>query len=372
MKNLTVYKIYTVVFLIFIFSFLGTLIFFEKEEFSDEENRALESFPEFSFDELISAQWTKDFETFLNDHSPFREFFVGARSQLVSAVGYKEVNGVYLGEDDYQMQKVEVDEAKIYQSLTYFNDFAKENQDKNVVVGVVPSASYILSDKMPQNAYISFDEEEFGEKASLLLEDKYIDFTSILKENGDGYIYYKTDHHLTTNGSYLIFSEVAKKLGIEDIGEYEVEEKNSEFLGTTYSKTLITPSEKDVILQYDMIGYSYDYTVNIPELGESYDSIYFEENLQEKDKYLYFTGYNRALIEIGTNHNTGREITIIKDSIANSFIPFLIPYYDKINIVDLRFFNGDLDELTHNSQDILILYYITGIEESSVIQKLER
>ncbi len=372
MQKSTSYKIFTFTFLIFIFAFLCALVFFPKEEFSEQENRALESFPQFSVESLLEAQWTKDFETYLNDHAPFRNFFVSARTEIVHSIGYKEVNGVYLGEDGYQLQKIDVEEDKMQNSLSSVSTFIHNNEDKNIVVSVVPSASFILSDKLSNNAYLPFDEDEFQMSAQNLLSDKYIDLTPVLRESRDDYIYYKTDHHWTTNGAYVAFKEIAEKLGLEIIDDYEVLEISDEFLGTTYSKTSMWGSEQDTILRYDLNGYDYKYSVYVPEIDKTYDSIYFDEYSSEKDKYLYFTGHNRSLIEVQTENNTGKEITVIKDSIANSFISFLLPYYDKINIVDLRFYNEDIDELIKNSDDILILYYTEGFSQDRAISKLER
>ncbi len=372
MQKSTSYKIFTFTFLIFIFAFLSALIFFPKEEFSEQENRVLESFPEFSIESLLEAQWTKDFETYLNDHAPFRNFFVSARTEIVQGIGYKEVNGVYLGLDGYQLQKIEVGEEDMQISLDSVSSFIQNNEDKNIVASVVPSASFVLEDKLPQNAYLPFDEEKFQSNAQALLGDKYIDLTPVLKDSDDEYIYYKTDHHWTTNGAYIAFEEISEKLGLEIFDDYEVLEISDEFLGTTYSKTSMWGSDFDTVLRYDLNSYEYDYAVTIPEINETYNSIYFEEFLSEKDKYLYFTGHNRALIEIQTKNNTGKEITIIKDSIANAFIPFLIPYYDKINVVDLRFYNEDINELIKNSDDVLILYYTEGFSQHTSISKLAR
>ena len=49
---------------------------------------------------------------------------------------------------------------------------------------------------------------------------------------------------------------------------------------------------------------------------------------------------------------------MIKDSYANSLVPFLAPYYRKIVLVDPRYFYDDLEELiqVEDIQEVLYLY----------------
>ena len=52
---------------------------------------------------------------------------------------------------------------------------------------------------------------------------------------------------------------------------------------------------------------------------------------------------------------------LIKDSYANSLIPILAPHYEKIYVLDLRYYNGSLFSLmeqyvTDEKVDVLVLY----------------
>ncbi len=367
MNKKTQYKVITFSFIIFIFTAFIALVVTEKESFSAAENRPLQKFPKFSFQELTDGDWTKDFETYLNDHMPLRTFFVGAKAEVQKVLGYKEIGGAYIGEDDYIFQKIDVTDENMSESLAVFYEFANENKDKNVVISVVPSASHVLSDKMPEYANV-YDETSFQQFAEELLKDEYVDLTDALKGNED--IYYRTDHHWTSNGAYIGFKEIAKELNLSIVDDYNVTKVSDGFLGTTYSKSCFFGVRADDILRYDLVGYDIPYTMYIKETDETLNSVYFKENLKVKDQYTYFMGHNRALIQIETGNNTGKEITVIKDSIANSFIPFLIPYYDKINVVDLRFYTEDIEILTANSDDVLILYYVQALQDSTHIKRL--
>ena len=52
---------------------------------------------------------------------------------------------------------------------------------------------------------------------------------------------------------------------------------------------------------------------------------------------------------------------VLKDSYANCFIPLLAPHYEKIYVVDLRYYNGRLLALMEQYEpetgmDVLVLY----------------
>ncbi|MDP4160914.1 MAG: DHHW family protein, partial [Bacillota bacterium] len=93
------------------------------------------------------------------------------------------------------------------------------------------------------------------------------------------------------------------------------------------------------------------------------------ESLNAKDKYSVFFGGNHGLIKITTNLLGGKKLLIVKDSYANSLIPFLIGHYNEIYIVDPRYYAEDLSNLvkTNKIDDLLILYNVnTFFNNSSV------
>ncbi|MDD4769233.1 MAG: DHHW family protein, partial [Eubacteriales bacterium] len=58
------------------------------------------------------------------------------------------------------------------------------------------------------------------------------------------------------------------------------------------------------------------------------------------DKYLAFMssgGANWSVVK--TDVHNGEKVMVIKDSFGNAFVPFLLPHYEEIYIVDPRFYN---------------------------------
>ena len=87
-------------------------------------------------------------------------------------------------------------------------------------------------------------------------------------------------------------------------------------------------------------------------------SFYDTEQLKTRDKYALFFDGNHAQVKISTPTETNHTLLVLKDSYANSLVPFLAPHYRKIIMVDPRYYYGDLEELiqVENVQEVLYLY----------------
>ena len=77
----------------------------EKKVFSENENRYLASFPHFSPERVVSGAYMEDWNSWLADQFPFRDFFVGAKTDTETALGKKEINGVFIAEDGYLIEE---------------------------------------------------------------------------------------------------------------------------------------------------------------------------------------------------------------------------------------------------------------------------
>ena len=106
---------------------------------------------------------------------------------------------------------------------------------------------------------------------------------------------------------------------------------------------------------------------------KEYDSLYFREYLEVKDKYSSFMGTNSPLMTITSDENpNGQSILIFKDSYAHSFIPFLTNHYSNITILDMRYINAGYSSLVDIEEfdSVLILYNSITFSEDTGIRKL--
>jgi hypothetical protein len=207
------------------------------------------------------------------------------------------------------------------------------------------------------------DVRDQSEDAQWLQEDLsglvgYIDVYPTLKAHEDDGIYYKTDHHWTSRGAMYAFIAAASMLGIENpIDRYEEYTVTESFSGTLASSTGYHGA-KDSIEVYAPVGTEVDYLVTDSDNAEKRVSLYDTKALEEKDKYQVFFGGNHALVDITTTNDTDRSLLVFKDSYANSFVPFLLPYYSEIIMIDPRYYYDNVERVIENYDitDVLFLY----------------
>ena len=80
--------------------------------------------------------------------------------------------------------------------------------------------------------------------------------------------------------------------------------------------------------------------------------------MKKKDAYTVFGGSNHPMYTIETPVTGGKRLLLIKDSYANSFIPFLTQHYREIVVVDPRYYFENLEDLIQSEKvtDVLFLY----------------
>lgn len=331
--------------------------------FSEAENRRLEQAPTFSTSQVMDGRFTTDYEKYVSDQFPLRDFWVGVKSKSEKALGKKENNGVYLARDGYLMEKFEKPEENHLKSKVdeiNLNFSNMPNVDAFFVL--VPNSVKVLEDKLPPYAPAA-DELIYINKVKESLDDNinFIDIYDTLYAHKDEYIYYKTDHHWTTKGAYLAYEKLVKDMGIEPHGEdyFHIKKVTDSFYGSLYSKSGFRNIDPDIIELY--IPKKEEISkVEFIEEGKVSDSIYNMESLDKKDKYTVFLGGNHPLIKINTNIDNGKKLLIIKDSYANSFISFLTGHFSEIYVVDPRYYDKDLKTLVEDNKidNLLIMYNV--------------
>ena len=129
------------------------------------------------------------------------------------------------------------------------------------------------------------------------------------------------------------------------------------FEGTLSSKTG-SHRAKDVIEVFSPLQENVRYYVNYPGESVRKATMFEKDALAEKDQYTVFFGGNHALAEIRTTASTGRNLLLLKDSYANSYVQFLYPFFDNIIMVDPRYYYDSLETLvsTEGITDVLMLY----------------
>ncbi|MEK3879406.1 DHHW family protein [Paenibacillus sp. FSL M7-0420] len=343
--------------------------------FSESENRMLQQLPAFSLQTLGSGKFTSEFESYISDQFMERDFWIGLKSDADQGLGRKESNGVYLGKDGYLIQKfTPPGQEDLADKLKAIQVFDKATPGLRKYMMLVPTAASILEDKLPPYAS-GGDEKGYWDKIkdSDLGSIRYIDVFPALEADKEQPLYYKTDHHWTTQGAFLAYRELGVPMGFTPMNEadFNIRQVTSQFYGSLYSKSGFRHLQPDSIeLYYPKTpgNISVDYV----DEQQSADSMYVMGNLTKKDKYTVFFNGNHGLLRITTGSAEGRRLLIVKDSYANSLIPFLTLHFSEIDVIDLRYYEGDVLKLMEERQigDMLILYNIATFSEDPSIKVL--
>lgn len=343
-------------------------------EFSANENRYLSQFPKISLSGIMSGDVQEDITDAFNDQFIKRDFWTAASTSAKKMLGYDDIGGVYLGKEHYYFEKImnqDISQTNYFQNLRFVQFIAGKQEKAKVSVMLVPSPGTVLKDYLPKHATLYDAEKMYQEAGELLKDVNLIDLRQVLQEAGmEKQVYYKTDHHWSLRGAYIGYQNYCKSLGQEakNYDGFGVSAVSDSFYGTLYSKVLDSNAVPDEI----------DAPVNLPEVTVYCDKkkqsgIYDSSKLDEKDKYAYFFGGNYGEADIVMNHSySEKKLLIIKDSFANSMVPFMLEDYAEIKMLDLRYFKGSVQQLMEEYQadEVLVLYEISNFAQDENINKL--
>lgn len=349
-------------------------IFNKDKDFSNFENRSLAQKPEFYFGNFLNGRFSKDYERYINDQFIFRDTWVDLKSRSENLLGKIENNNIIYGDNNFLFEKYEkVDEKSLTKNIESLLGFINNTPNDKVNFMIIPSSYIIYKGYLPYGIDL-VDQEYYIKQIYDYLNSfnniKTISILDILNESSDKYIYYKTDHHWTSLGAYLAYSEFVKNnnLPLIDMSNFNKHEVN-DFYGTYFSKSKKFNAESDVITYYDIPNLS----ISID--GVPVDNINDDSKWNSSDKYAAFLRGNNGLTIIKNNNliNNDDKILVLKDSFGNSFIQYLVNNYKEVYVVDLRSFIGSFNEFFNDNSfdNILIMYNFINLVDDVNISKIK-
>lgn len=370
-------KITTALFFTIILLLIGITIITPKKTMSEEENIMLASFPKITIKRIFDGKFMQDFDEYLSDHFAFRTKWIKAETNIQKGLGKSEINGVFITSDRMILDVGNPDEKAVQSSIEAINRYKQEfGKDKQVALMLVPTAAEIY-----RSTYNSFapvlDQTDFiqGVYGQMAGVDTVDVFTS-LNAAQDSYIYYRTDHHWTSYGAYIGYATLSKTLGYNAIGRdmFNVEHASDSFLGTIYSKVLTNTELADTIDLYYYSGKNVVEEVEVynGENTQRYQSIFFREHLDTKDKYSTFLGTNQPIVTVRTNVNNGQKLLMFKDSYSHELVQFLCQHYEEITLLDMRYINMDFTQLVdpNDYTQTLFIYNVGSFITDSSLRRL--
>ena len=412
--------------------YVGAIIAFSipmRPDYSASEKRNLAQFPEFNKEALYSGDYFNDINTWFSDTFPFRDFLTQTGTKIKNLYGFNSINihgDVEKGDDipdgpleipstepgaeaettepteprdeetDVQTQSlgaIIVAGDAGYEYYTYSKDLAPRfinsvsnikssvNGNPDVYALVVPTSIDITLNDNLRDQIGSADQK----KALEFFNSSFRDVTAVdgifkaERMHRKEYTYFRTDHHWTALGAYYAYEQYCIEKGIKPIplSKYETVTYDN-FLGTFYSgskQTSLMAENPDYVTAYQPFN---DVNCHIVEAdGDEFDWKVVADvtNYDRGSKYLTFIGGDNAITTITNNDNpNGETCVVIKESYGNAFVPFLIPHYSTVYVIDPRHYKGTLSEFTSDKEidDVVFIANISTTRNYIYIDAMER
>ena len=365
----------TALFCAFIGVFLAANAITPDRTFSEMENRNLEQRPEvdlgtpeklFKDGNFFNGQFMRDFETYTTDQFVGRDAWIALKSSTERLLGKQENNDVYFADGDSLITRFDQPDAqRVTDNLNYVNNFV-ENVDIPTVFSLIPTQACIWADRLPEGAPNASQTDLLTQAQGAVTGAAWADLYTPLMAHKDEGIFYRTDHHWTSLGAYYGYVGLAEALGYEPVplSDYEETVRSTEFYGTVFSSSGVRWVKPDTITTYvpedgiTVVSHTYDNSGNPVEEPRE---LYVESFLSVKDKYSMFLGGNQSLGVVKNENNPdGPKLMIIRDSYADSLVPFLTAHYSEIHLLDPRYYHLSFaDYAEQNGIDqALVLYSV--------------
>ncbi|MDY4278193.1 MAG: DHHW family protein [Faecalicoccus sp.] len=325
---------------------------------SSMENRSLQQFPAISLSSINDGQFFKDVNNWYSDQFVGRDQWIQLKYLISKMTGVKKIDDVYLGKGALIEDTSAVNEEQKERNIQAINQFCTKSGKASYFL-LAPNAVSVQSDKLPsfatpldQNAQI----DDYLSKLDASIQK--VDVRDSFKEHKNEYLYYKTDHHWTSLGSYYAYQALSSSmdLGQTEISDYHVYPVSTDFKGTLSGKvgSAFMEDQIDIYVPKE----NSEYIMTDETSRDSSRSIYSMDALHTKDQYTVFLSGNTGRISLEMDNDSDRHLLLIKDSYANSMIQFLIPHFRTIDIIDPRYYFEDVSKLLDSQliTDILFLY----------------
>lgn len=356
-------------------------LFLPKPQVSEMENRKLASFPVYSDSALMSGDYFRGLDMYYADNFPLRNSWISLSAGLRGRLGFRSteikmydaVNNAEANEKTDTLDKVQsgplpddgaVGEVK--KRVFVFKNRAFEMFGGGPAMGksyanVINGYNRLLSPGVQlYNLIIPVALEfEITEKYANLqkpnrpaIENVYNALDSnvkkvwaideIRKHRGE-YIYFNTDHHWTSLGAYYAYRAFCATAGLTPVSLDTVASKvKPSFLGSLYRLTRDPGLQKNPdSVRYYLFRDSLTFFVGSNKIGYWVKSKMYGEGASGSNSYSVFLQGDLPIVKMETQHKNGRRIAMVKESYGNAFAPFLINNYEKVIVVDQRYYTGD-------------------------------
>ena len=176
---------------------------------------------------------------------------------------------------------------------------------------------------------------------------------------------------MTTEGAFAAYEALAAQWGFPPYGRgsFRVEIVSKRFFGTSHAAAGIPLLQADEITLYRYAG-DEDMTLLLDGKLAPFGGFYDFDKLRTRDGYGVFFGGNYGVLEL-TDHTERETLLVIKDSFANSLLPFLARHFNII-AVDPRYTSAPFSSFADRADRILVLCGMQTLCETTVLRALTK
>lgn len=372
MKKQNIANIVLLVCLASVMAFFSlSYIFSSENSFSEDENRALQTFPRFSVEKLLNGTYTHQLHNYFSDQIALRKEMIQIKATTELLMGKNENNGILLGKDNYLIETYQYNDENyeflrknFYKIEKLMHNLEENNIQVNSIL--IPRKVDILEEYF--SPYYSNEQNQIVWKQ---VNNKHISLKDSLSLRVDGgaNVFYKTDHHWNAEGAYYAYCEIANVLDFvpHSLEYFNLQTLSSDFYGTTYSKSGFFFVDAEEIKAPTIENGRY--RVTIVDTETEIDSLYDLSYLDKKDKYSLFLSGNNAHVKIyDAQDDTKETLLIIKDSFSHSLAPYLCEHYN-IELIDPRYYSGSIEEYIseNNIENVLFLFGLDTLASANIV-----
>lgn len=377
-------SINSLIFLLILFG-LGAVNLFGSHgaAMSEMEQRDLAEKPAFSWVGLFKGKYTRELDNYFSDHFAFRSQLVQVGAELKGLKSLPDTNGATIveqkGDNTDSSQSVTGKDSVKYlifdnravmlfsysaeaakQFAASLNRFRKSvDPQVRIYSMIAPSSAAFVDNAKYRDMSDSLKEAFASINKQLSGGITPVNAYKALESHQKEYIHFRTDHHWTALGAYYAYSELMKQLGEKPVALSHYKKGTIKgFLGSTYKATLssVLKANPDTI-DYYVPKDGYEYTVRTTT-GKNATRRVVDPRYAEAGNgfYAVFLGGDFPLGTIKTGQKNGKRLVVVKDSYANALIPFLLPHFEEINVIDPRFYKGNLKDFVKDRKITDVLF----------------
>lgn len=291
---------------------------------------------------------------------------------------YESTGTVVVGDTGFELYNYVSSAANSYTKA--INRAAEAIGSKsNVYAMIVPTSVGITLPDNKKKKVNSSDQQKAIRKMEKKLKKSVqaISLYDKLMQHRKEYIYFRTDHHWTGLGAYYAYQQYCESTNRtpHSLNEYKKVSFKG-YIGSFYGDTNGNKKlKKDTLYAYYPLSNSKITMKYRTEGGKMIPGNVIEDasNYGISAKYCAFIGGDNSYSVITNKKlHDGSSCVVVKESFGNTLVPYLADHYEKIYVIDYRYWSGKLSGFVKEKkvQDVLFVNNISMTRNAYLIGKL--